>query len=185
LFRWARAGDVYRRYSPRGHADRNHLTLVFERGMAAVRGTWRDSSYIGPDPSRRCEIQPDSWTRESGGQPNGPIVFMTVSEDSTMSNTLSNSPSPVDLSDDNVALEILAQIDEQDVINLDTLIVLLPQYSWSQSFMQWTVWLAAARSCSAAIVSTIHSSPRNTRRNNTSHPPRERDNPYSLLGFVV
>ena len=59
---------------------------------------------------------------------------MTVSEDSTVSNALPNSLSPVDLSVDDVALEILAQIDEQDVINLDTLIVLLPQYSWSQIF---------------------------------------------------
>ena len=59
---------------------------------------------------------------------------MTVSEASTISNALPNSLSPVDLSVDDVALEILAQIDEQDVINLDTLIVLLPQYSWSQIF---------------------------------------------------
>jgi hypothetical protein len=51
-----------------------------------------------------------------------------------MFNALLNSSSPVDLAADNVEHEILSQIEEQNVINLDTLIVLLPQYSWSQIF---------------------------------------------------
>jgi hypothetical protein len=51
-----------------------------------------------------------------------------------MSNALLNTPSPADLSADNVEHEILVQIEEQDVVSLDALIALLPQYSWSQIF---------------------------------------------------
>jgi len=41
---------------------------------------------------------------------------------------------PIDQSVDNLEREILAQIEEQDVVSLDALIALLPQHSWSQIF---------------------------------------------------
>lgn len=41
---------------------------------------------------------------------------------------------PVEQSVGNLEYEILAQIEEQDVISLDALIALLPQYSWGQIF---------------------------------------------------
>lgn len=41
---------------------------------------------------------------------------------------------PIDQSVDNLEREILVQIEEQDVISLDALVALLPQYSWSQIF---------------------------------------------------
>jgi hypothetical protein len=41
---------------------------------------------------------------------------------------------PIDQSVDNLEREILAQIEEQDVISLDALVALLPQYSWGQIF---------------------------------------------------
>ena len=51
-----------------------------------------------------------------------------------MSNALLDNHSAVDLSGDSLEEDILAQIEEQDALTLDTLIVLLPQYSWSQIF---------------------------------------------------
>ena len=51
-----------------------------------------------------------------------------------MSKTLLDEPSAVELSSGNLEQDILAQIEEQDAVGLDTLIVLLPRYSWSQIF---------------------------------------------------
>jgi hypothetical protein len=51
-----------------------------------------------------------------------------------MSNALLDNHSAVDLSADNLEQEILTQIEEQAVVSLDTLILLLPHYSWSQIF---------------------------------------------------
>ena len=51
-----------------------------------------------------------------------------------MSNVLLDDHSAVGLSGDNLEQDILAQIEEQDALSLDTLIVLLPRYSWSQIF---------------------------------------------------
>jgi len=51
-----------------------------------------------------------------------------------MSNALLEDQSAVDLSADNLEQEILAQIEEQDALTLDTLILILPRYSWSQIF---------------------------------------------------
>lgn len=51
-----------------------------------------------------------------------------------MSNAVLDNLSAVDLSADNLERDILAKIEEEDVVSLDTLIVLLPQYSWSQIF---------------------------------------------------
>jgi hypothetical protein len=51
-----------------------------------------------------------------------------------MSNALLDNHSAVDLSADKLEQEILRKVDEQDAVSLDTLIVLLPQYSWSQIF---------------------------------------------------
>jgi hypothetical protein len=51
-----------------------------------------------------------------------------------MAHALLDHHSAVDLSADNLEQDILAKIEEQDAISLDTLIVLLPQYSWSQIF---------------------------------------------------
>lgn len=43
-------------------------------------------------------------------------------------------PSPIDQSASTLERAILAQIEDQDVVSLDALIALLPQYSWSQIF---------------------------------------------------
>lgn len=51
-----------------------------------------------------------------------------------MSKTLLDVLSAVELSPGNLEQDILAQIEEQDALSLDTLIVLLPRYSWSQIF---------------------------------------------------
>ena len=51
-----------------------------------------------------------------------------------MSKALLDAHSAVDLSADNLEQDILGQIEEQTALSLDTLIVLLPQYSWSQIF---------------------------------------------------
>ena len=51
-----------------------------------------------------------------------------------MSNALLNDHSAVNLSFDKLEQEILQAIEEQEVVSLDVLIVLLPQYSWSQIF---------------------------------------------------
>ena len=51
-----------------------------------------------------------------------------------MSNVLLDDHSAVALSGDHLEQDILAQIEEQDALGLDTLIVLLPRYSWSQIF---------------------------------------------------
>jgi hypothetical protein len=47
---------------------------------------------------------------------------------------LLDGPSPIGLQIGQIEREILMQIEEQDVVSLDTLTVLLPQYSWSQIF---------------------------------------------------
>jgi len=41
---------------------------------------------------------------------------------------------PIDQSVDNLERELLAQIEEQDVVSLDALIALLPQFSWGRIF---------------------------------------------------
>ena len=51
-----------------------------------------------------------------------------------MSNALLDHPSAVDASTENLEQEILSEIGEQEGVSLDTLIVLLPRYSWSQIF---------------------------------------------------
>ena len=51
-----------------------------------------------------------------------------------MSISLLNRPLSADLTSDNIEREILVQIEEQEVISLDTLIELLPDYNWSQIF---------------------------------------------------
>lgn len=51
-----------------------------------------------------------------------------------MLTALLDGPSPIDLSTGSLEREILMQIEEQDVVSLDALIVLLPQYSWCQIF---------------------------------------------------
>ena len=51
-----------------------------------------------------------------------------------MSNALLNDHSAVNLAFDKLEQDILQAIEEQEVVSLDALIVLLPQYSWSQIF---------------------------------------------------
>ena len=51
-----------------------------------------------------------------------------------MSNALLNDHSSVNLSFNKLEQDILQAIEEQEVVSLDALIVLLPQYSWSQIF---------------------------------------------------
>ena len=51
-----------------------------------------------------------------------------------MSKTLLDRLSAVKLSSDNLERDILEAIEKEEVVSLDVLIVLLPQYSWSQIF---------------------------------------------------
>ena len=51
-----------------------------------------------------------------------------------MSKTLLDGLSAVKLSSDNLERDILEAIEKEEVVSLDVLIVLLPQYSWSQIF---------------------------------------------------
>jgi len=51
-----------------------------------------------------------------------------------MAIALLSAPTSTNQTSEIIEREILAQIEEQDVVSLDTLVVLLPQYSWSQIF---------------------------------------------------
>jgi hypothetical protein len=58
----------------------------------------------------------------------------SLEKESMMSNALLDAHSAVNLSSVNLEREILEAIDKEEVVSLDALIVLLPQYSWSQIF---------------------------------------------------
>jgi len=55
-------------------------------------------------------------------------------EDSLMYATVLEAPIPVQLSTDGLKTRILEQLNEEAVIGLDSLVQMLPEYSWNQIF---------------------------------------------------
>ena len=51
-----------------------------------------------------------------------------------MYGTVLEAPIPVELSTEGLKMRILEQLDEQAVIGLDSLVQMLPEYSWNQIF---------------------------------------------------
>jgi hypothetical protein len=55
-------------------------------------------------------------------------------EDLLMYGTVLEAPIPVQLSTDGLKMRILEQVNEESVIGLDSLVQMLPEYSWNQIF---------------------------------------------------
>ena len=62
----------------------------------------------------------------------GNSMIHAIKEDSVMSRTLLEAPIPVQLSTDGLKTRILEQLNEEAVIGLDSLVLMLPEYTWNQ-----------------------------------------------------